>query len=433
VSTSSISKPVFSVRQVLKGSSILHSFADIDLVDTAQMGFLYKAYSGSLSIFHRLDLQEGRLNQELKSRRLIRSTRERLKNQLDACRANRARLRGLMEPFLSELKSKIHEKHRLGLHHVDQIDFLEYLDSFPRDWSWGQQEIEEIVKLYAGLFASTPDLSGKVVLFPGVGTAGVAVALHKAFQIGTSVGLDVNPLVLLLAKRLVSGDSFDFFFEAPSPLYPEAEKPLRLAGERIDGFHFLCGDFRQNHFQKGSFDVVITTWFLDVLGDPVFSTAAKIRALLKPGGEWWNVGPRVYKDIPVAHRSSPEEILQLVEMAGFTVEKQKQEMHDYFRSPVSGFHRRYHVLGFRAVADREPATEAPNWLEDEDWARNHDLKIGVHFNTSELGEYFVLKAKICALADGESSVNDIAQMLSGETKLPVELLREEVVKTLKGE
>lgn len=67
--------------------------------------------------------------------------------------------------------------------------------------------------------------------------------------------------------------------------------------------------------QKGQFDVVLTYFFIDTARNLV-SYFDSIKAVLKPGGYWINLGPLLYGTGPYVQLSL-EEVIQVTEAMGF--------------------------------------------------------------------------------------------------------------------
>jgi carnosine N-methyltransferase len=67
---------------------------------------------------------------------------------------------------------------------------------------------------------------------------------------------------------------------------------------------------------NGTFDAIVTSYFLDTLPDPP-AAVRHIRRLLRPGGEWVNVGPLQWHDAPGKLRFSLDELLALLRVHGF--------------------------------------------------------------------------------------------------------------------
>jgi hypothetical protein len=183
------------------------------------------------------------------------------------------------------------------------------------------------------------------------------------------VALDISPLFLIAAKRIMFGNGLRLF---EFPAFPRdlasgvVERDLRAPAGSPQGLHLLLADAFVPPLQPGAFDTVVTPWFIDIVPVDVRETLALVHGLLAPGGRWVNHGPLNYpKDRPHAQRYSPEELATLVKLAGFASAEVRSEEVELLSSRAAANGRRERVLTFAARKEATlPASDGdpPPWL-----------------------------------------------------------------------
>jgi hypothetical protein len=114
-------------------------------------------------------------------------------------------------------------------------------------------------------------------------------------------------------------------------------------------FQFLFADGVDPPFADGSFDTVVTPWFIDQVPRDLPAFFARLARLLPPGGRWLNQGPLVYPEqTAFAQRFSRDELFELVAAAGFTIDGWSRASLPYLVSPLSGTGKVESVLSFAA-------------------------------------------------------------------------------------
>jgi hypothetical protein len=206
----------------------------------------------------------------------------------------------------------------------------------------------------------------------GAGPARLAYDLHQTFFASRTVCLDLDPLLFLVANKVLFGGGVTLS-EFPSDptsidnacvdhkLAPPAGVPTN--------FHLIAGDAFAPPFVPGSFDTVVTPWFIDIVPVDLRETIAVVHRMLAPGGRWLNYGPLSY---PQEHRHgqrySPEELLELLRAGGFALPGLTRTPIDYMHSRASGRWKKLEVFTFAArreelpVATGELGDEPPYWL-----------------------------------------------------------------------
>jgi hypothetical protein len=127
-------------------------------------------------------------------------------------------------------------------------------------------------------------------------------------------------------------------------LLEAAAGPLKPAS-----FQFVFADGVEPPFADGSFDSVVTPWFIDQVPRDLPAFFARLARLLRPGGRWLNQGPLVYPEqTPFAQRFSRGELFELAASAGFAIDGWSCASMPYLVSPLSGHGKVESVLSFAA-------------------------------------------------------------------------------------
>jgi len=284
---------------------------------------------------------------------------------------------------------------------------LTFWENLFRDWVWGAEENAATRSILARLVDAP---LGELAVY-GVGAGRLAVDLHQLLAPQRTWAIDMNPLPLLVAERLVRGQTVTL---PEFPVAPHGEeevvisRQLRCPFQVRDGFAFLFADALQPPFSPGSLDSVVTSWFIDATGRDVRDTAAAINRALRPGGTWFNLGPLRFKQsLSVSY--TIEEIWDLVELSGFELVRRGRDDVPYFDSPVSGSRRVETVFSFsaRKVAESKPLMgDAPG--RTPPWILDDTLSVPLTPPLIALGRESMFAGSVISLIDGSRSLSEVA-------------------------
>jgi hypothetical protein len=227
-----------------------------------------------------------------------------------------------------------------------------------------------------------------------------------------TVATDFNPLLLFVARDVTRGAALE--------LYEFPIAPLRLADHAIlrtltapepvrTGFHIVAADALRAPFAPEAFDTVVTPWLIDIVSEGFASLAARVNALLRPGGTWINFGSLAFTQGERALRMSFEETLDVLAQTGFGQPAIGEQSIPYMCSPASRHARLETVVAWSAgkegAAAAAPAEGAlPEWLVSTD----RPVPQSEHFKVQAAATR--IHAYLMALIDGRRSVRDIARM-----------------------
>jgi hypothetical protein len=284
-----------------------------------------------------------------------------------------------------------------------------------RDFVWGQSEAAQAVELVKRLAAAP---LGKTAVF-GVGTGRLALDLGRELDAGQTLGLDINPLPLLVTSRLLRGDELDYHEYPLAPHSSEAtavRQRLKAPFPKPSGVALAFADALHPPLVPGSLDTVITPWFIDVVSADVRATAAAVNHALRPGGSWLNFGPLRFEG-SLSRLYSIDEVHEIVSATAFELGTRFSEDLPYMHSPHSGSLRTDRVFAFSARKTGEAAAlPAPSLLPP--WLTDTSLPVPVNPAFARLQKTSVFTVGILSMIDGERSVAAIADALARQWGLP---------------
>ncbi len=319
-----------------------------------------------------LERQSGRYREALAHAAERASTRNRLKLLAAACSDHARRLRALLAPLADESTAAAPEVYRaLGVALPVAQGLTGYYANLHRDWCWGEAENEAGFRLVDE--ALGPDAPGRTLLL-GAGAGRLAYDLHRRRRPELQLAVDLNPLLMLAARRLLAGETLELYEFPIAPRDIDSHAILRRlrAPEPVPpGLHLLFADVATGPFAPGAFDTVVTPWLIDILDEDCAGFARRLNRWLRPGGRWVNSGSLAFQSGDPAARYSLEELLAILADAGFADVQCREDGIPYLGSPASRHARRETVVTFSAVKCAEaslpaPVQRGPDWLERVD-------------------------------------------------------------------
>lgn len=300
------------------------------------------------------------------------------------------------------------------------VSVLEMYETVFRDWGWGEAENERalavtlrLARAAYGVDTGAVEL-GRLAVF-GAGACRLAADVHRTLRPHATHALDINPLPLLIAERVLRGgvvEAYDYPVGPRGIEHMAVLQRLRCSAEVPEGLLLTLADARVPPFASSSLDCVLTPWFIDVVAADVPETAATIHRVLRPGGVWLNQGPLRFSG-SASRRYSIEEVLELVRSSGFEVVAELDEDLPYFDSPHAGSRRLETVYGF-AARKVGPAAPVARVSDDPVWALDVTRPIPAVPELGALQERLVFSAGALSLIDGERSIVDLAEALGNE-------------------
>lgn len=357
-----------------------------------------------------------RIQAELGDENTADLTRVRLLRQVEANEAHRGILRKILEPLQMQSMQASYESH-LALRTRLPLDqgIQTYAANIHRDWAWGDAENSASINEIKAILALGED-AGKPLgntLILGAGACRLAYDIHMQLGPAQTVALDFNPLLLLIASKVLRGEQVEFYEFPLAPRSLEDFAVLQTLSAPMpvsENFHCLFGDASRPPFGPASFDTVVTPWIIDIVNEDLPVQAARINRLLKPGGRWLNFGSLAFDHPDRARRYSAEETLAIVGQAGFATPQYRNAEIPYMCSPASRHGRRETVFTFAATRTADAPAPArhkalPDWLVTGKQA----VPLLQSFKSQALSTQ--IYAFIMSLIDGKRTIGDMAGIL----------------------
>ena len=349
---------------------------------------------------------------ELEDKELRPLTRRRLERHARALDDHRRRLADLLAPLDVGSLAGSYETYLAMRTRLPADQGLNtYYANVHRDWAWGDEENTASLKQIEAVLHDNAELGDVLVI--GAGAGRLAYDIHRRFSCRRTVAFDFNPLLLIVARRVVAGDRLRLheFPIAPRALEDDAIlRTLAAPAAVASGFEFVLGDALRPPFAAGAFDTVVTPWIIDILSEDLAPFAARLNMLLKADGRWLNFGSLAFSGSQQASHYSLEECKEIVAENGFSDPYVVEATIPYMCSPASRHGRRERVLSFSAYKER--ATEAParhRALPDWIVTGKEPVPPLPAFRTQAMTTQ--IYAFIMSLIDGQRTLKDMALLL----------------------
>ncbi len=361
------------------------------------------------------------IDAELKAKDLRPLTQRRLERYKNALDTHRRSLAKLMQPLdVQSLSGNVESYLALRTRLPIDQGLNTYYANVHRDWSWGDEENAASMKQIRAVLHENSDLGNVLVL--GAGAGRLAYDIHRELDTAMTVAMDFNPMLMLVAQTVTSGDSLTMyeFPIAPKSLEDDAVKRTLTAPEAVDDrFHLVLGDALRTPFAAGSFDTVVTPWLVDIISDEFSVLAARINTLLKKDGRWVNFGSLAFAGPDRRMMYSPEEVKGIVAESGFSDPYVADATIPYMCSPASRHGRQEKVFSFSAYKEREVDAPArhralPDWIV----TGKDPVPLTQSFRTQAMSTQ--IYAFIMSLIDGKRSVKDMAKILESQKLMTAE-------------
>ncbi len=320
---------------------------------------------------------------------LLASTRKRLGHQVALTRQVLAEVDALLAPVGAWASP---QTPMTGFRPMEMVHLLH------RDWGWphsdeNQRALELVTKVLP------PGPLGRVLVL-GAGACRLAYDLHRTRAVETTVAIDIDPLALLAANPVIHGQRITLTEPRANATELEqlsAVRTLEAPHGAVDNLHLLLADGLRPPVRAGSFDTLVTPWFIDVVPPDLRELLGELDRALAPNGRWIHFGPLLYPSgRPLACRYSREEVYELAQLAGFELEASESEVLTYALSPLTERGRLERCLAFSARKSSAPPKGA--WL-----VLPH---LSVPAFSSEPHPSAAFRA-VLELVDGVRSINDI--------------------------
>ena len=352
------------------------------------------------------------LDGELKSKGLSALARRRIERYRKCVDSHRRKLQKLLRPLdVQSLQGNYESYLALRTRLPTDQGLNTYYANIHRDWAWGDEENEASLKQIQAVLHDHAELGNVLVL--GAGAGRLAYDIHTHFDCAATVAVDFNPLLLLVARAVTSGEKLNLYEFPIAPLALEDDAVLRklAAPEPVDDtFHFVLADALRPPFPDESFDTVVTPWLIDIISEDLSVFSARINRLLKKEGRWVNFGSLAFASPKKSQCYSPEEVKAIVAENGFSDPYVSQATIPYMCSPASRHGRQERVFTFSTYKERD-ANKPERHKALPDWIVTGEEPVPATAAFRQQAMTTQIYLFIMSLIDGKRSIKDMAVVL----------------------
>jgi len=361
------------------------------------------------------------LEKELQGKGLHPLAERRIKRYKKALQSHQRSWQKLLQPVeMQSLQGRYESYLALRTRMPSDQGLNTYYHNIHRDWSWGEVENRASLEQVRGVLDGHDDLGNVLVL--GAGAGRLAYDIHTELNAASTVAMDFNPLLMLVAKTVTSGNSLSLYEFPIAPLTSDDDAVLRqlTAPEAVDkNFHLLLGDALRAPFRDSSFETVVTPWLIDIIDEDLPILAARINRLLQESGRWVNFGSLAFRSSARARCYSPEETREIVAENGFSDPYVAEATIPYMNSPASRHGRQERVFSFSACKER-PVDKPPRHSALPDWIVTGKDPVPLTSSFRQQAMTTQIYSFIMSLIDGKRSIQDMAVVLEKQKLMTAE-------------
>ncbi len=355
------------------------------------------------------------LDKELQNDEMRALSRRRVERYKKALKTHKRSLQKLLQPVeMQSLQGNYESYLALRTRMPTDQGLNTYYPNIHRDWSWGDEENKASLKQISAVLHDHAELGNVLVL--GAGAGRLAYDVHTQLNCTSTVAMDFNPLLMLVARSVTSGKKLSLYEFPIAPLSLEDDAVLRklTAPDVVDeNFHLVFGDALRAPFPDRSFDTIITPWLIDIISEDLSILAARINNLLGENGRWVNFGSLAFSNPERARCYSPEEAKAIVAENGFSDPYVSQATIPYMSSPASRHGRQERVFTFSAYKERD--VEKPGrYASLPDWIITGKEPVPLSPSFRQQAMTTQIYSFIMSLIDGKRSIKDMAVVLENQ-------------------
>jgi len=297
-------------------------------------------------------------------------------------------------------------------------NLLSYEANLYRDWVWGEEENTLAADIINARLGDV--VCGKIAVL-GAGAGRLALDIYQHRQPDMLVATDINPLLVMAAEYLLSGESLNFYEFPLQPRKTEfAAVEHTIKGQaKPENFYFVFSDASKPCFKSGIFDVVVTPWLIDIQPFELGRFLKHLNQYLPEGGTWINFGSLVFNQRRDALCYSIEEVKDIAKKQGFEIGDIRESEIPYLKSPYNAGYRIERVWSWSAkkIADIKAPNSPqvlPNWILDD----KQPVPTANYFQ--QFSHTHRIYAQLAAEIDGKTSLSKITKKFSRQNKMDEE-------------
>ncbi len=287
-----------------------------------------------------------------------------------------------------------------------------YINNIFRDWCWNNGENEELLESIS--YVVEDDYHAGLTLTLGAGASRCSYDFHQKYEAKHSVLLDINPVLLGCAAKIINGETVTLNEFPLAPLKMQdfsVEQECKVDNITQQEFSFILSDALNAPLTEKTFDTVLTPWVIDIIPMDFKEFILQVNRLLKVGRLWVNTGSLAFLHSKQQWNYSQEEVVDLLKKYGFDDIQVNRSKINYLNSPHSAHGRIENVFSFSAKKkfDSLPLRKfnyLPDWINDHSTSIPNQDELMVHSSKH------LLQAQVLSAIDGERSIIKIAKLLA---------------------
>lgn len=344
-------------------------------------------------------------------------TQKRLRKVLQAKVEHKKYLTELLGPLTRQTDLPPEILKATGIQIPSGQSLTSYYTNVHRDWAWDTSENDACIAVIKHLLGSSAHLGRVLVL--GAGACRLPYDIYQTYQPESLVASDINPFMLLVAKRILKGKSVKLYEFPIAPKDLESYAVLRkcVAPRPVeDNFQIVFADAFRPPFAPGTFDTIFTPWLIDILPYDMTLIVQSVNRLLKKGGVWINFGSHAFNHSSQALNYSLEESLELIQAHGFLLADMHKDRIPYMQSPASLHSRLETVVSFAATKQKDTDTpQVPAYLPE--WLRDLSQSVPNLQAFQAARVVHGIYTDVLSLLDQKRSIQDIAKIFGEQHRL----------------
>lgn len=385
-------------------------FADVDAA--------LQSWCARINGFEKKILEEIEcISDQLNNKNISKITKDKLKSLLRLKKQYKHQIKEHLECF----ECYDHRQHVYSSNEIAKNQGIDsYINNIFRDWCWENGENEELLESVNQVVDDSYQAGQTLTL--GAGASRFSYDFHVEYNVQHSVLLDINPVLLGNAAKIINNKKITLNEFPVAPLTANdfaIEQQCQIDSKHSHDFSFLLSDALDVPIIEKTFDTVLTPWVIDIVPMDFRAFIPRVNRLLKKGGMWINTGSLAFFHSDPVWNYSQEEVIDLLKKYGFENIRVNRSKINYLNSPHSAHGRIESVFSFSAKKKFDPkAPDKFSYLPD--WVNDHGVSIPNQTELMAASSKHLLQAQVLSAIDGERSIKVIAELLAKQYDMSVD-------------